>query len=224
MVLGVALVVAARWQREPPLAPTTTDHWHAAYAVYDCESVLGPFPSERDTQGIHSHADGVIHIHPFGGGAAGENAQLQVFLDAMGVNVTTSRITGPGLELDAGSDCNGEPTVIRVARFDPSDPSAAPEIYSDDFGDIRFLKNLEAFTIARVPEGADIPPPPDDRIATAASASGEDSTEPNDSDPSAAPATTSTTVAPEGSTDETGTEPDTSSTTDPTDEGVSDEG
>jgi hypothetical protein len=203
------LVVAARWQREAPLPPTTADHWHAAYAVYDCDSILGPFPSERDTQGIHSHADGVIHIHPFGGGAAGENAQLEVFLEAMGVEVSPDGITGPGLDLDPGSDCNGEPTVIQVARFDPADLSAPPDIYTDDFGDIRFLANLEAFTIARAPAGADIPPPPDDRIATAAAASGESSTERNETDPAALSTTTSST---------------TSTSTVAPDEGVSEEG
>jgi hypothetical protein len=217
VVLGVALVVAARWQREPPLAPTTADHWHAAYAVYDCDSLLGPFPSERDTQGIHSHADGVIHIHPFGGGAAGDNAQLEVFLDAMGVTVTPNSISGPGLELDAGSDCNGEPTVIRVARFDPTDLSAPPDVYTDDFGSIRFLENLEAFTIARVPDGADIPPPPDDRIAAAASASGETTTERNESDPAALSTTTSTSTS-------TSTSTTTSTSTVAPGEGVSEDG
>ena len=46
------------------------------------------------------------------------------------------------------------------------------EVYDSDFGSIRFLENLEAFTIARIPEGAEIPPPPADRIERAAGSSG----------------------------------------------------
>jgi hypothetical protein len=172
VILGVVLVIAARSEREPLAPPTTEDHWHAAYAIYDCDTVYSPFQSQSDPQGIHSHQDGVIHIHPFGGGAAGENAQLQVFLDAMGVTVTEDGISGPGIDLEAGSECNGEPTVIRVARFNSLDLDEPPEVFSEDFGSIQFLSNFEAFTVARVPDGAEIPPPPDDRIETARAASG----------------------------------------------------
>ena len=174
VILGLVLVFAARSSRDAKAAPRVgADHWHAAYAIYDCDTVLSAFQSELDPDGIHSHQDGVIHIHPFNSASAGESAQMNVFLEAMGATVTEDRITGPGIELQAGSDCNGEPTVIRVARFDAADISAGPvEIYDRDFGSIRFLENLEAFTIARVPEGAEIPPPPDDRIERAAGSSG----------------------------------------------------
>lgn len=175
VILGVVLVVAARGSREAKAEPRVgVDHWHSAYAIYDCETVLTPFQSEYDPDGIHSHQDGVIHIHPFNSGSAGEDATLSVFLEAMGATVSEDRITGPGLELDAGTDCNGEPTVIQVARFDANDVEAGPtDVYSEDFGSVRFVENLEAFTIARVPAGADIPPPPADRIAAASAASGE---------------------------------------------------
>ena len=174
VVLGIILVFAARTSREAKAAPRVgADHWHAAYAVYDCNTFLSPFQSEFDPDGIHSHQEGVMHIHPFNSGAAGEEAQLGVFLEAMGSTIRDDRITGPGFELDAGSDCNGDPTAIRVARFNGLDLDAGPvEIYSDDFGSIRFLQNQEAFTIARVPAGAEIPPPPADRIAAAGASSG----------------------------------------------------
>lgn len=174
VVLGIILVFAARTSREAKAAPRVgADHWHAAYAVYDCDTFLSPFQSEFDPDGIHSHLDGVMHIHPFNSGSAGEDAQLGVFLEAMGSTVRDDRVTGPGFELDAGSDCNGDPTVIRVARFNALDLDAGPvEIYSEDFQSIRFLQNQEAFTIARVPAGAEIPPPPADRLAAAAASSG----------------------------------------------------
>lgn len=190
VVLGVALVVFARSSRTPAAAPRVgNDHWHSAYAIYDCDRFLPAFTSAADPDGIHSHQDGVVHIHPWNSSAAGDRADLDVFLEAMGARVTDDEISGPGIGvLEAGSDCNGEPTVIRVVRFtridlDPYDPGAdepisgladiyeATDTYTDDFGDVRLLGDLEAFTFARVPAGADIPPPPEDRLQTALAAS-----------------------------------------------------
>ena len=190
VILGVALVVAARSSREPAASPRVgNDHWHSAYAIYDCDRFLPAFTSAADPDGIHSHQDGVIHIHPWNSSAAGDRADLDVFFEAMGVRITDDEISGPGIGvLEAGSDCNGEPTVIRTVRFGRIDPEALdPEddepvtglsdIYevveseTDDFGDIRLLGDMEAFTFARVPAGAEVPPPPEDRLQVAFRAS-----------------------------------------------------
>ena len=190
VILGVALVVFARSSRTPAASPRVgNDHWHSAYAIYDCDQFLPAFTSAADPDGIHSHQDGVVHIHPWNSSAAGDQADLDVFFEAMGARITDDEISGPGIGvLEAGSDCNGEPTVIRAVRFtqvdpDPDAPGAdepvstlseiyeATDTYSDDFGDVRLLGDLEAFTFARVPVGAEIPPPPEDRLQTALAAS-----------------------------------------------------
>ena len=186
VILGVALVVFARSSRTPAAAPRVgNDHWHSAYGIYDCDRFLPAFTSAADPDGIHSHQDGVVHIHPWNSSAAGDRADLDVFFEAMGARITDDEISGPGIGvLEAGSDCNGEPTVIRAVRFTQIDPAAAIEsasglsdfyvatdTYTDDFGDVRLLGDLEAFTFARVPAGADIPPPPEDRLQTALAAS-----------------------------------------------------
>jgi len=47
------------------------DHWHSVYGVWDCTANDGAgdwvpkFGSTLDDWGIHSHGDGIIHIHPF---------------------------------------------------------------------------------------------------------------------------------------------------------------
>ena len=64
VILGVALVLIARESREV-VAPTTDDHWHSAYTVYDCGMPVAEFTSTTDPDGIHTHQDGLIHIHPF---------------------------------------------------------------------------------------------------------------------------------------------------------------
>ena len=207
VVLGVALVIFARSSRPPPEAPRVgNDHWHSAYAIYDCDRFLPAFTSAADPDGIHSHQDGVIHIHPWNSSASGEDARLDVFFESMGARITDDEISGPGIGvLEAGSDCNGEPTVIRAVRFARIDPEAPggdepltaladlyepSEEYLDDFSDIRLLGDLEAFTFARVPAGAEVPTPPEDRLQLAfgASAGNLISTGPEtDLDPTDAP-------------------------------------
>ena len=211
VVLGVAMVAFARSARPPAAAPRVgNDHWHSAYAIYDCDRFLPAFTSAADPDGIHSHQDGVIHIHPWNSSAAGGRADLDVFFESMGARMSDDEISGPGIGvLEAGSDCNGEPTVIRAVRFaridaDPEAPGADDPVtgladvyepveeFTDDFGDIRLLGDVEAFTFARVPAGAEIPPPPERNLQTAllASAGNLVSTGPQtDLDPTDAPPT-----------------------------------
>lgn len=176
VVLGVALVVISRASRESPTAPRVgSDHWHSAYAFYDCDHFLEPFTSSFDPDGIHSHNDGVIHIHPFNSSAAGERARLGVFFNSMGARVDEDEMSGPGIGvLEVGSDCNGQPTVIRAGRFDPANMAAgAVAEYLSDFEDVILDRDLEAFTFARIPADAEIPPPPGERMSLAISASGQ---------------------------------------------------
>ena len=90
IVLGLGLVVWARTTRDAQPEPTLQDHWHSAYGIYDCasDSFLAQFQSEFDPEGIHSHQDGLIHIHPFSDGVTGKKAVMGVFLDAMGASLS----------------------------------------------------------------------------------------------------------------------------------------
>ena len=52
----------------------TKDHWHAAYGMYVCDHFLPPVTdAKEDVLGIHTHGEGVIHIHPFSAAASGDN-------------------------------------------------------------------------------------------------------------------------------------------------------
>ncbi len=159
VILGIALVFIARESREV-VAPTTADHWHAAYTVYDCGTVAGEFTSTADPDGIHSHQDGLIHIHPFNSSATGTDAQLGVFFEAMEVTVDTDQITGPGIgTIVADEGCGDEAAVIKIGRFAVDPEVRLVAVYDKDFEDVQFLSNREAFTIARVPVGEDPPAP-----------------------------------------------------------------
>ncbi len=173
ILAGTAFVAVAYNLRDVQARPVQNeDHWHSPYAVWDCAQggeggFLPPFQSDNDPSGIHSHGDGLIHVHPFFERSSGHEAKLKHFIEAMGISVTPENITlDDGRVLVAGEDCGGEPSIIVVARWEfASSVDEAPQVFTEEFGELRFLNNGEAWTIARAPEGAEIPPPPPDRIS-----------------------------------------------------------
>ncbi len=170
VVLGVVLVVAARGSRDPVTSPTTEDHWHSAYAIYDCGEPVPFFRGDVDPDGIHSHGDSLIHIHPYNSSATGDDARLGVFLEAMNASIDVDGIFAENGEFSpilAEDGCDGEPAVVKVARWNIG-AAGGPEIievYEDDFDDIRLLEDGEGFSFALVAVGDDPPPPGSDVIA-----------------------------------------------------------
>jgi hypothetical protein len=173
VLAGVLLVAFARSNQQASAHPqiytgTSGDHWHAAYGFYLCDHFADPLTDgpAGDQLGIHTHGDGIIHIHPFVSGSAGANAKLGLFLDDTGATVTNTKITLPsGDTFEEGTDqCAGKDAIVLVAYWRSADDAAAGEkpttVFTDDFGDIRFKEDRAAFTIAFLPEGADIPAPP----------------------------------------------------------------
>jgi hypothetical protein len=216
VVLGTSLVLYSRDNRSEAIAPTLDDHWHAAYGFWNCETFAAPLSDgpAGDPDGIHSHADGIIHIHPFNSSAAGSNATLGVFLDTVGVEYSDDKITLPdGTVLDEGAGCGGENAELVVARWPADEPDASPEIIKSDFGKIRFREDREVFTIALVKEG-DTPPRPEsvptlDNLSDVVSADGTTTTVAGED------GATTTTVAGEDGATTTTAEPagDTTTTT-----------
>ncbi len=165
VVLGLALVAFARATRDAQVEPTLQDHWHNAYGIYDCRigDFLPIFLSEADPDGIHSHQDGVIHIHPFTDSVTGRKAQLHVFLTNMGATLTDDEFTlsRSGESLTEGAQCDGQEAILQVVRWDDAFVGGEPsEIRTEDLDSFRFLANGQAITIALAPPGADIPLPP----------------------------------------------------------------
>ena len=77
---------------------------------------------ETDPNGIHTHSDGLIHIHPFNKLASGQDATMGQFFNAFGGRIDDdSVVLDTGEALLAGADCNGQPAVVKVARFDADD-------------------------------------------------------------------------------------------------------
>ncbi|HEV7719736.1 MAG TPA: hypothetical protein VGO60_00545, partial [Iamia sp.] len=96
VVLGVGLIAFARQDQETGGHPALGEHWHAAYGIYVCDRWVANMPDGPDDPlGIHTHEDGLIHIHPFLASSAGSSANLGKFFDQVGVKVTDSSITLP---------------------------------------------------------------------------------------------------------------------------------
>ena len=209
MVLGFALVAFAANDRksETDVAPVLGDHWHAAVGFYICDQFEPDIAEFESRVGIHTHGDGVIHIHPSSADGAGENATLGAFLEGAGVTLTDTELTmGDQTWKEGDQKCGDEDGELVVAQWkDVESTDTEPALIRRDFDSIRFREDGEGYTIAFVPEGTtDIPKPEsaaqlqtlgaaDDPTATTSTSAGAtDTTAPGATTtvPTTAPATT----------------------------------
>jgi len=163
VALGLALVVVSRPERAEAVAPRIgQDHWHGAYGVYACDQYLAPLGDQNgDAVGIHTHEDGLIHIHPTSSEASGEDANLEDFTDEVGLTLEDDRLELPGDEgetYENGDDCGDEPGRVQLLVWD-STSDEEPEVVTEDLVGHR-LRDGEVLAIVFAPEGADIPQPP----------------------------------------------------------------
>lgn len=172
VVLGVSLVVYARNDRNSEDVggvPQLGDHIHQAFGVNVCGEWKEPVPEFESQVGIHTHGDGVLHIHPFSQLGVGANATVGRFLtDAadeggLDVKLTDTKLVFLGETTEEGeTKCEGvENPELRMAYWeDVSDPEAEPIITTGDFNDRRLTDNGAGITIFFGDPKADIPKPP----------------------------------------------------------------
>ena len=163
-ILGLALIIFARQsgnENRVAQPPTLTDHWHEAYGVYVCgKGFLPNITNQADPLGIHTHGDGLIHIHPVSSEATGSNAKLGVFFNATGIDMSDSKLALPEDlgTYETGYDCGDGKKAdnLRVAVFDPASSTGDPTIYTSGFDNIRFTGQDQAYIIAVVPDDFDM--------------------------------------------------------------------
>lgn len=164
VLVGVLLVLFARGtnQEAAAVAPTVGEHWHAAYGIYVCDTFLPPLTDAKaDTTGLHTHGDGVAHIHPFNSAAAGNNATLGKWGETTGLEFDSTGFTVNGTTYSDGYDCNGQPATVSLYVWPADDLEAPPQIIPvSEMGDFKFFQDRLAITLAVVPEGTDVPRPP----------------------------------------------------------------
>jgi hypothetical protein len=165
VALGVFLIVESRPNRAEAVRPRANnpeDHWHTAYGVFVCDDYIDNLTDQNsDALGIHTHDDGLIHIHPTASEAAGENATLGVFTEEVGLTLEDDRLVLPGEDGEThqdGDECGDERGIVQLAVWEDA-ADEEPEIITDDLAGHR-LRDGEVIAIAFAPEGAELSKPP----------------------------------------------------------------
>lgn len=161
VILGVSGIVFSRAERREELASgkdltapaAGRDHWHSAYGFFLCDEFAPTITDERDPKGIHTHADGVIHVHPSVRSAAGKNATLGLYADAVRFTLNDEEIKLPGGKSykEGKTKCGGKPGIVQVKVDD--------KVVTENVRSIRFT-DRQLLTIAFAPKGAELPEPP----------------------------------------------------------------
>ena len=221
VVLGVSLIVYARNERSNEDlggVPQLSDHIHQALAVNICGTEKPVVPEwEPSPIGIHTHGDGVMHIHPFSQLGVGFNATLGRFIESareegsLEFSLSDTKLEYLGGTFEEGeAECEGvEDPVLRMAYWENvQDAASPPEIITGDFGERRLTTNGAGFTIFYGDPDAEIPKPSNAPQLSELGAADGPSTLP---DPEVANTTTSSTVP--GDTTTTTVAGDTTTTT-----------
>jgi hypothetical protein len=163
VVLGTFLIFYSRDQNQTAfddIPPRPGDHWHTAYAFYICDKFLPPIQDQSDPLGIHTHGDGVVHIHPSAAASSGENATFGVFMDAIGGKVSESEIEVPGQKTwKNGMKCGGKDARVEARAWSEARLSDTGRPVPGDPADYRF-HDRDQLVIGFVPAGTAIPRPP----------------------------------------------------------------
>jgi hypothetical protein len=165
VIVGILLIILSRGGTGDAKAPKLGDHWHAAYGIYDCGSFLPNLNDVvEDTSGLHTHGDGLMHMHPFGTKFTGDGANIGNWGDIVGLELTDTSYSVGGVERENGDDCDGDlgEGTVQVKVWDSPDDEEG-RLLDGDFADYA-PQEFSLFVIAFVPEGTDIPKPPEANI------------------------------------------------------------
>lgn len=164
VALGVFLITSSRADyidgKTASTPPSLKDHWHVAYGIYICDEFVPALGDKNnDRLGVHSHEDGLIHIHPKSKRAAGKNAKLDRFLEEVDATVEIDSIEVPGRKkVENGDKCGKQEGEVVVKTWD-NQADTEGKLVKGDPGDLRFKEN-QIITIAFVPEGTELEQPP----------------------------------------------------------------
>lgn len=108
VVLGVAGIALSRGgDEESADGPGVKigDHWHAPVGVNLCGTWQPNTPNYESANGIHSHGDGLIHLHPYSAAGAGKNAKVGLFYKQAGDKISATELDVGGQKFKNGDIC-----------------------------------------------------------------------------------------------------------------------
>ncbi len=155
IVLGTAAVVASRSNKDVKgSGPQLGDHWHAAVGVNICGTWQPNVPEYHNAVGVHSHGDGLMHMHPTSTAGTGSRANLGLYLGDAGpdYDIGAKFVEFLGKRYEDGDRCpDGKKASLRWSvngKVRTGDPS-------------KFVPNEgDVVAIAFLPEGREIGTPP----------------------------------------------------------------
>jgi len=77
-------------------APRIGDHWHATYTFTVCGERQPNAPEWEGSSGVHTHADGIMHTHPFRTYSEGSGARMAKWFEYGAGKLTNDSINMPG--------------------------------------------------------------------------------------------------------------------------------
>jgi hypothetical protein len=190
--------------------PQLGDHIHMAigFDICSADSFLPNLPTFESNVGIHTHGDGVIHIHPFSQLGVGANATLGRYLkdaresaEKVDVSLSDTTLKYLGEEYKEGkTPCKGvDDPELRLAFWpDVQDADSKPTVTTGDFDDFEITKDGGGITIFYGDRKADIPKPPN--ASELAQLGAADSGQTPDTSGSTTTSSTSSTVPADAST------------------------
>ncbi|MDZ4828368.1 MAG: hypothetical protein SGJ13_18155 [Actinomycetota bacterium] len=156
--------------------PALGDHWHAAFGVNVCGEWLANAPEFHNAAddlslqaGVHSHGDGLVHIHPFVSGEAGANATMGKFFEYGGWSAGADSFeVWDGAVHQSGDLCDGQAAVVSwTLNGEAQDGDITAHRLAD--GDVIALALIpEGDEVGRPPSAADLDAPSDLAPATSA--------------------------------------------------------
>ena len=173
------------------------DHWHSAFSVYLCDHWAPNIPLFESAAGLHTHGDGVIHVHPYASSVAGNNATLGAFVNAVTkdggkgpfkLSSTELQYPGDSKVWKNGDTCQGKPGKVKFT-VNGKEQSIDPTTWK--------LRDGDLLNVGFVPDNTPLPSNPAEKqnlanITDVSTSTG--TTAPNATTP--VPAGTKTTAAP----------------------------
>lgn len=138
------------------VGPGLNDHWHNAFGLFVCGEFLPDPQGDFDPVGIHSHQDGLIHIHPWKESATGENATLGLFAETLDID---DDIDDWSQRSCTDGQDNDVPSEFKVVKWDSLSSIDADEIFGD-YRSVKLPGDGGVIVIALVAAGTEVPMPP----------------------------------------------------------------